>query len=260
MIGYALIASVAVFAGIFALRRGPANVGITRTYATGLTQRATVLLDDGTRVVLAPQTQLGLMNFGARSRTVTLDGEAYFVVTRAAGVPFIVRSGATTTRVLGTSFLVRSYGRQVRVAVEHGKVGITAPTTHGAVTTLAAGDIADVIDSTVRVGSTSDLSPEIGWVDGNIVFRNTPVSDVLATLGRWYGYQFRYSDASILQQGVNVRLSTQSSADALSTLAQVLDVTLKASGDTITLAPRVASRRKSVKPTYEIFPHREVGR
>lgn len=256
----ALVLSV----GVFRLG-GTRAVGTTRTYTTPVGRQATVTLGDGTRITLAPQTRLRLVNFGAQSRTVLLDGEAYFEVTRSSGAPFAVRSGSVTTRVLGTAFLVRHYATDAHllVAVSEGKVSLSSESPAIAGLTLTAGRIGEVTDSTVKVSRVDDLVVETGWVDGKLVFNDASVSEVLATLRRWYGYEFRVSDESVARQHVTVALSTQSSAAALANLEQILGVRLTIRGDTVTLTPAHSRKMKGQSPArgYDVWtPTREVGR
>jgi transmembrane sensor len=240
-------------------------MGMTQTYATGAGQRATLALDDGTRVILAPQTTLRLVHFDASSRTVMLDGEAYFEVLHATGTPFMVRAGSATARVLGTAFMVRHYRNdaRARIAVTSGKVAISAASPHVAAAILTTGHVGDVTDSTVNVNTNGDAMSEAGWVRGKLIFHDVPLTQVLATLSRWYGYQFRFTDPALQQQNVTVGFNTQSSAAALALLEQVLGVKATVVGDTVTLAPRSArpSQSNTRIRTYDVWiPTKEVGR
>ena len=242
--------------------------GLTKTYATTTGNQATITLHDGTRITLAPRTTLRLANFSARSRTVWLDGEAYFEIPRAAGVPFIVRSGPVVTRVLGTAFTMRAYSgdAHARVAVTTGKVTVSSSMARFAPVTLAAGYLGDVTDSTITVKASKtgdELAQETSWMHGRLVFHDTPVPEVLATLNRWYGYQFRCSDPSVMQQDLTVALSAQSSSAALAILEQVLNVNLTVVGDTVNMTPRHSPPVHGTTRTrsYDIWtPIKEAGR
>jgi ferric-dicitrate binding protein FerR (iron transport regulator) len=234
-----------------------------RTYATATGQRASLLLDDGTHIMLAPQTTLRLIQFNQNVRTVMLDGDAYFEVAPSAHIPFVVQTGATTTRVLGTAFAVRHYAddADVRIAVATGKVIVSTGTRHPAVS-VTAGQVASVTDSTPVVKKVDDLDTEIGWLGDRLVFQDAPMSKVLATLKRWYGYEFRVTDSTLIQQSVTIGLSIRSSAAALASLEQILDVNLTVVGDTVTLVPvhrHTESNQRSKH--YDVWvPTREIGR
>lgn len=69
-----------------------------------------VVLSDGTEVFLNSDSRLAYPTvFKGKERVVSLEGEAYFKVTKDAKHPFIVKSGNLQVRVLGTEFNVRSY-------------------------------------------------------------------------------------------------------------------------------------------------------
>src|SRR5687768_8668644 len=69
----------------------------SKTFSTGIGQRANVKLADGSVVIIAPATTLRVLG-----RSIDLSGEAIFTVTQRTGEPFIVRANNTVTRVLGT--------------------------------------------------------------------------------------------------------------------------------------------------------------
>jgi len=66
-------------------------------------------LADGTTVTLAPRSSLRYdAGFGGKDRTVSLDGEAQFDVTRKTEQPFEVRESDIVVTVLGTIFSVKA--------------------------------------------------------------------------------------------------------------------------------------------------------
>ena len=277
---------VALLAFVLMSYRMPSDSGVTRTYTTQSGQQTSLTLPDGTRVTLAPRTTLRLFRFGDASRQVDLDGQAYFEVTRSTKNPFLVRTGTIATQVLGTAFLVRHYANDgpVHIAVTDGKVSVVSNVASGAGThtyerggtrkgslqhriswplLLTAGHVGDITDSTVFVNTVNDLTGETDWLRGSLVFRHKPVSEVLQTLSRWYGYQFRCSDPAIAQWSVTLALSAQSSAKALETLEQILSMHLTITGDTVTLLPRATSApdANARKRVYDLWvPTREAGR
>jgi transmembrane sensor len=224
-----------------------------------------VTLDDGTRVTLAPQTTLRLHGFSQYQRTVSVDGKAYFEVAHAAGAPFEVRSGSITTRALGTAFLVdhAPHGTRVRVAVEEGKVRMFSTVRTNAEVTVTAGHVGEITDSSATIHAVVDSEPGTEWLQGQLVFYNMPVAVVLQTLSRWYGYQFRYADSTLSQRDVTISVSVRSSASALATLEQILNVNLTVVGDTVTLTPQASQRMKGIPRvrSYDVWtPTSEVGR
>ncbi|MCW4460941.1 FecR domain-containing protein [Sphingomonas sp. BT-65] len=85
-------------------------------------EQRSVQLADGSRVELDGATSLDVTIDG-KSRLVELRrGEAYFDIAHEAERPFVVRAGASSTRVLGTAFSIDLSQRAVKLAVYRGKV------------------------------------------------------------------------------------------------------------------------------------------
>ena len=203
-----------------------------REIVTARGQRATVELRDGSRVTLGADSRLGIpADFDGVTRTVTLDGEAYFVVAHDASRPFDVRTGFAVTRVLGTRFGVRvDSGRQsVDVVVASGKVALrrvadTAPAlelTEGQHARLGRSGAPDV----ERDAAVDRL---LAWTTGELVFDRTPLSDVVRTLERWYDVRVVLDDSSIAARRVTAIVrSDRSPADAVRAIALSLDLEIR---------------------------------
>lgn len=71
-----------------------------------------ISLEDGTSVILNKGTKLTVdSRFGQQTRTVMLDGEAFFDVAKDESKPFCIICGDETYIVHGTSFNIQSYMR-----------------------------------------------------------------------------------------------------------------------------------------------------
>jgi ferric-dicitrate binding protein FerR (iron transport regulator) len=249
-----------------------------RVYATSAAQQTIIHLADGTRVTLAPQTTLTVgQDFNHHTRTVTLDGEALFDVSNHTGTPFIVRTGHLTTRVLGTQFDVRRYtqDRTTQVAVTEGKVmveGIPLPATPSHVSkssarmamVLVAGTIGRVSDTTAVATAVSNITDYTRWTQGVLVFRRTPVPEVLATLEHWYGLTFRLADSTLATQHITATFDHRSIADVLATLRVLLNASMTFDSTNI-VTVRTQHSRAGAAParnTTEKFSslHKEAGR
>lgn len=197
-----------------------------RSYATHIGQRANIILDDGTRVTLAPASTLQIVSgFGHATREVALVGEGYFDVSHTTGAPFTVRTGGVVTRVLGTGFDVSRYpgDRETRVAVTRGKVELHAD--HRDAVALTAGVVGFATDSTIVRTEHDDTTHYTAWRDGRLIFRDTPAPEAIATIGRWYGVDVRLPDSVLQQKRLNGTIAYQSVANAMLELEVLLDAT-----------------------------------
>jgi len=224
----ATLAAVALIVGTVIEREKTVATGgpVGQIYVTGADQQATVTLRDGTRVCLAPRSQLVVSRaFGTTDRHVTLTGEAYFDVTRSSRAPFVVHTGTVRTTVLGTTFDVSARaGRQdIRVAVTTGKV---MSQSHGRPVVITAGEVALITDSVATLMADRNASQYTTWTTGRLVFSNAPVSEVLTTLGEWYGIDFQLADSALGRQHVTGVFDAHSRSNALTALKGVLDASL----------------------------------
>jgi ferric-dicitrate binding protein FerR (iron transport regulator) len=154
----------------------------------------TVIAEHGKRIrVVLPDSSVAYLNAGSTitysksmrgsQRTIKLSGEAYFEVTHDPSKPFIVESGTLTTRVLGTRFVVSDYpGENASVVVRSGKVGIaTAGNTPLAVLEK---DQRVFYSKGIAAVETVDAKDYYSWKDGNIVFDEANLKQVVQTLNR----------------------------------------------------------------------------
>ncbi len=100
-------------------------VGI-ETKNTGNSQQI-VHLVDGSTVLLEPGASVVAdESYGLKTRTVRLEGEAFFDIKSNPEIPFLVFTGDLVTEVLGTSFRIkpRVGHRTIEVSVVTGKVSV----------------------------------------------------------------------------------------------------------------------------------------
>jgi transmembrane sensor len=194
-----------------------------RVYATTAGQRETVTLADGTRFSLGPESRLRVpVDFGVRTRAVDLEGEGYFRVVHDTRHPFAVRAANAVVTDVGTAFDVRAYADDgaVRIAVAEGEVGVVADRAAGmppvrmppvrmppvrmppvrmppVPTSLGAGDVAVVGNTTIAVTHGVDVAALTAWTDGTLVFRETPLRVVVRDLARSYGADVTLGDPSL---------------------------------------------------------------
>ncbi|GAP68236.1 FecR family protein [Bacteroidales bacterium 6E] len=156
-------------------------------------------LPDGTKVSLNSGTRLTYNSMFAKNRKVSLTGEAFFDVTHDPDHPFMVESMGIGVRVLGTRFNIVAFDNETttEVVLEQGKVEVTG--TNGSLLTTLSPDEKLTLDRTRNTWETSnvDASNLTAWKDGVLIFRSTPLSEVLTRLGRWYNVRFVVHDKEI---------------------------------------------------------------
>jgi len=219
-----------------------------REYLTHRAQRADFHLRDGTRVVLGVASRLEVpTSFGHKGREVFLQGEAYFEVQHDPASRFLVRTADAVTEDLGTIFAVRAYPGDsgAQVAVAEGRVvlhpGISAPDARG--TLLSRGQVGKTHQGgPVAVLDPADLAPYLGWAQGRLVFKDTPLREALPRLSRWFDLEFRLADTSLGSRVLTASLGDQPTTEVLDLLALSLGLRQERRGGTVTIYPKPTTR------------------
>ncbi|WP_126974389.1 FecR family protein [Gynurincola endophyticus] len=165
------------------------------------------ILPDSTIVFLSAGSKLIYpKEFPNAGRDVQLYGEAFFDVTPDKEHPFTIHSGAIKTQVLGTSFKINAFdGYPFEVAVSTGKVAVTTDLHNQAehLASLTPGMKVTYDNHTQKttIGSI-DINHLKQWIDGDIVFDEKPLAQVLLELNRRFGVQIDCNDTKITSKSV----------------------------------------------------------
>ncbi len=148
-----------------------------------------ITLSDGTRVLLNSGTTLRFPDkFGENNRTVSVDGEAYFNVTKIPDKPFTVQSDDLNVKVLGTSFNYSAYKEDATASVTlvEGIVEVQ-DTTGRTISTLLPGHMLTKNNKTNSI-STKEVKTEFysSWSEGKICFDDEPFDQIAKKIERWF--------------------------------------------------------------------------
>ncbi len=156
-------------------------------------------LSDGTKVWLNSESELTYpVTFNQKERRVVLKGEGYFEVSKISDKsPFIVESGSFETHVLGTCFNVSCYtdNSNQHVTLTEGslRVGIKENQM-----LLATGDQLRYNQQTGSILKEQVNTSEFtSWIDGQTWFNNTPLSELVIMIKRFYGIKVMLSHESL---------------------------------------------------------------
>jgi transmembrane sensor len=159
-------------------------------YSTQIGQRPTLRLSDGTRIQLNTNTSVQA-NITRAMRTVTLEkGEAYFDVVHDASRPFVVLAGNRKITDLGTKFSVRRDGDKVYVVVKEGRVRVDSvgASPMPAMPIYADGGnviVAKADEMLVAPKSAQDMSDDLSWRSGMLVFNQKTLADAAEEFNRY---------------------------------------------------------------------------
>lgn len=209
-----------------------------RVVATAVGVRDSVTLSDGTRVVLAPGSKLTVAaGYGSTTRSVQLEGAAFFDVKHDVARPFTVRAADAEIRDVGTSFVVKTDGvGGVSVSVTEGIVALrkSSMESSGKAYELRAGDRGVVSLGTVAVTRGKVNDDDLAWTRGQLLFRDASLAEVQADLKRWYGVTLQVADSALMRLTVNVP-SASNRAEAVNLVSMSIGADVEQHGDTVIL-------------------------
>ena len=119
----AAVLVIAAFIGLFYYTSGNQPTIVAHSGS----EKISVILEDGTKVTLRPNSSLIKLTSAENDRSYSLEGEAFFDVVSDSDHPFSVDAGAGTITVLGTRFNASNWGSATQVYLEEGRVRFTGP-------------------------------------------------------------------------------------------------------------------------------------
>ena len=187
-----------------------------------------IVLPDGSQVWLNAGSNLDYNNsvFNKNLREVTLNGEAYFDVTKNAGKPFIIHTKKMDVKVIGTAFNVRSYNDEktfeaslIRGSIEvtlkdrkdlkiilkpNQKISIptdeaeTAVSKPGKVPLIKnARSIPPILVNDLKPNPTFNIIGEIAWTQNKLFFDDETLENIGLKMERWFGKKVTIANESL---------------------------------------------------------------
>lgn len=153
-----------------------------------------IILSDSTVVWLNAESSISYMvPFEKDERKVSVEGEAYFEVTKNALRPFIVESNGIAVEVLGTKFDINSYDAQngIYTTLIEGSVNVR-DLENGNSVVLKPNQQAFVSSQNEIIVEEVNVDLIIDWKDGKFIFDRESLGSIFKDLGRWYDFEFQF--------------------------------------------------------------------
>lgn len=187
-----------------------------------------VILPDGSTVWLNSASTLRYpTRFRGNTREVELIGEAYFDVTSLPdNATFIVRTASQVIEVHGTEFNISAYSNdhETRTTLVEGSVSAYNPRTNAHMTLLPGEESVSTV-STIRV-RRANVAAAIAWRSGIFHFDNTPFSQMMKQISRWYDLEIIYQ-GDIPTERFSGKMSREVSLKALFDFLKDSGISLK---------------------------------
>jgi transmembrane sensor len=179
-------------------------------YRTAKGEQRTVMLSDGSRLILNTETSV-TTELSMLSRTAVIhQGEAFFVVAHDDWKPFRVEAGNGTVQDIGTQFAVRRDPQQVTVSVVEGAVEVesTSEPASKQVIVLNAGEQASYGETGgLSSVTTVDVAAVTAWTTGELVFEQRPLAEVVREIGRYHQGEIRVLDPRLSDRKISGRFN-----------------------------------------------------
>jgi len=215
---------------LFSQKRGtklPTDQGIS-SIVTKNGNRSKVVLPDGSQVWLNAGSNLDYNNstFNNELREVSLDGEAYFDVTKNPDKPFIIHTKKMDIKVLGTVFNVRSYNNEkiTEAALIKGSIEVTLKDRKDQKIILKPNEkisianedskaelkqnkiilpktnttpVPQIVVKELKPNPTYNIIGEIAWTQNKLFFDDETFEEIVLRMERWFGKKVTIANESL---------------------------------------------------------------
>lgn len=207
----------------------------TIDYATRLGEHRRIELADNSTIDLNTDTRVSVRMSLLQRNVVITQGEALFEVSHNRLRPFTVQVGDLRIRDVGTRFNVRRQEQGATISVLAGEVELN--------------DGQTVVDERLVAGNQRTYSETAGlgrmeavevgqidaWVNGQLVFTQTPLREVMAELERYHPVQFSFADPKLAQETLSGTFNSDDIEPFLHALETILPIRAKRNGQQIQL-------------------------
>lgn len=187
-------------------------------------------LADGTVVYLANNTSLSYpQSFDGSSRTVKLEGEAFFDIQHNIKQPFFVETNMVTIQVLGTSFNVKTSGsHNFQLYVERGQVRARMNNKLNNSVEATQGELVSVSDNKISksLAGSQDFS---AWKINRMHFKDETLENVLSVINRNYESNIHFQHPELKDRRITVTFYNND----LPTIVELICLSMNLEGDAL---------------------------
>ena len=157
-------------------------------------------------------------------------GEVLFHVAKDRLRSFEVRAGNSRMRDIGTTFNVIKDNQQVIVAVVEGRVEVSRDELAGQIMVEGGQQLAWNRTGSAQL-SHVDTEAVTAWRKGRLIFKDTPLAEVIASMNRQHQRQIVLSDASLARLHVSGVFNSEDRAGLLKALQTLYPLRAKEQGE-----------------------------
>lgn len=213
---------------------------VLKEISTQAGERSSIELGDGSRVMMNAASKMIIpQTFSANQRSIELEGQAFFDIKPDRSRPFYIHTNHTIVEVIGTSFDVRSYENadDVVIVVREGTVELSrhADPENTLIVNEGYKGTVTLSSGQLTLDLVEDSGTYFGWMDGRLIFKDTPILEVFKDLERWYNISVQYEDVSdqLMNKRFTADLKTRSIRDVFEVIQMSMDIDFEIDGDDV---------------------------
>ena len=229
-------------------------IGLVRNPKTEMVQmqsgseRNTLIktLTDGSVIYLAKNSLFSFpREFDQKTRSVELNGEAFFDIAPNRDKPFIIETENAFIEVLGTAFNVKTTnGSNFELSVDHGKVKVNLKSNPLEQELVVAGEkITSVNNNFIKSKRTPD--EVLTWYTKRMQFKDESLENIISVLNRNFNAIFVIADKETGKRRLTVTFNNNSISTMTELICTTLNLKSQTKNDSILLLDNKAGARKN---------------
>ena len=208
---------------------------------TGFSELKTINLNDGSKIILAPNSQIIYKKGWLKEpiKKLRLYGEAYFNISEknknSGKAKFKIMTTQGVIRDYGTKFNVSTFDNKTLVVLEYGIVSVSkVKDQKSSVRMLDAGQMAMISDQKSDINIKKvNTRVYTSWKTKTLYFDDTPLSFFVSYLKNFYGLHVVVRDSTLLDKQLSDGIDRSSVKNMLDVISHVLNIKMYQQGDTV---------------------------
>lgn len=193
-------------------------------------------LSDGSEVWLNSDSRITFPEyFEKNSRSINLEGEAFFEVVKNEQKPFVVLTSNAQIKVVGTSFNVNNHSIDniTETTVVSGTVLVSSSLKSQTVTLVENQHVK--VDAKGQLLKEENINSEsiIDWKDNNLFFNDVSLAEVFKEIEPWFNIKIQVNDESIYRKKLRAKFMNPSLTQLLDHISKVMDIEYQIEGETV---------------------------
>ncbi|MBA4321759.1 MAG: hypothetical protein C0408_02970 [Odoribacter sp.] len=198
-----------------------------------------VFLPDGSKIYLNRSSELSYnKDFGQTARNVTIEGEAFFEITKNPSKPFIIDAGKASVKVLGTSFnvLTNNANNAVEIFVKTGRVMVSDSA--GTKNLILEPGFIGTMDSQSSSKAVNENPNYLSWNTDLLVYDGKTLDIVFSDLKKTYNIDIVADDPEILNETITTVFDNQPKETIIRIICTTFNLGYKKEGSVYHLSKR----------------------